>query len=77
MIHVINAEPDFPSLSPEEAASLDRDVLAHYPYPLALSYRNCLEAEDPMLWLGVCIKDLFSTLFQYAGPARPTGLRSC
>lgn len=65
MIHSIEPSRDFSSLTESEREALDRDVLDNYPYPLALSYRNCLEARDATIWLGICIKDLVSTLYQY------------
>ena len=65
MIISIAFDDAFGVLSSETTHDLDRDVLRLYPYPLSVSYRNLVTADDPVAAIGVCLKDTCCTLFQY------------
>lgn len=55
----------FPPLSESEIRDLESEILTTYPHPLALSYRNVIEAKDPVAQVTLCISDLLSTIYQY------------
>ncbi|MFC1537594.1 hypothetical protein ACFL4P_02070 [Gemmatimonadota bacterium] len=65
MITEIQFEKDFNAFQQNEVASLEKDILSSYPYPLSLSYKHVIDTTDPLARLSVCMKDMLHTLLQY------------